>query len=600
MNTKGLHKLACQKIDPYKGVYREQNVIVCDTETVKGKPYSIQFYDGVETRLEYVNEHTIFDVYLDYIQSHYETNLSVWFFYCQFDLPIIHYPYKEYFTFDNHTMGYGDFDFKYVTGKTWYGDHTYQGKQWHERDAFQYVFRGLERIAKDLNFNLQKKPRPTFLGERGWKNTTEQKIFEDYAIADVLVLWELVYWILNIHRQYDVALSVSLADLAGKIFRKKFVETSIFPVAQDVTLASLSSYHGGKTQCYVQGPCVVQNINEYDITSAYPFAMTQIGNFFDYEMKAYNCLVGPKIPLDKKDALYKIDAKILCQYQPIFTHEFKRETYLRDTWVTGYELQSCMQGKTCLDMRVTQGYVMESNRESDNGLANYVWEFFEKKQKADREGNLTERLVAKLLSNALYGKFISRIEDELDIGDVWRGGVIFHPLIATLITGFVRAYCHDIEHACQSLHTSTDAFITQGSGFDTMYPGVNGLGGLKHEYSGDVLIIRPKVYVIFDKLDPSCYHKFDLGENNQVCCVYCGAKVIKHATHGFYGSVQMLLNMWRGNQTNYIVKRMIRLKEAKRSRDPDLLPFVFSNQRRTLNVDWSQLTLYKGGQDGKG
>jgi len=589
MNTKGLHKLACQKIEPYRGRYREQNVLVCDTETIKGKPYTIQFYDGIETRLEYVNEHTIFDCYLDYIQSHYETNLSVWFFYCQFDLPIIHYPYKDYFTFDNHTMGYGDFDFKYVTGKTWYGDHSYKGKQWFERDAFQYVFRGLERIAKDLHLNLQKKPRPDFLGERGWKNPTEQKIFEEYAIADVLVLWELVYWILSIHRNYDVALSVSLADLAGKIFRKKYVDTPILPITQDVTLAALASYHGGKTQCYVNGPCIVQNINEYDITSAYPFAMTQIGNFFDYQVRPWK-----KTEQILDNGLYQINAKLLCSYQPIFSHDFKRQTYLSETWVTGYEINSCTQETDCLDYEVMQGYVMDSNDTIDNGLAKYVWEFFEKKQIADREQNVTERLVAKLCLNALYGKFISRIEEEMDLGDAWRGGVIFHPLIATLITGYVRAYCHEIEHACKSLHTSTDAFITQGTGYDAQFPGVNGLGGLKHEYSGDVLIVRPKVYVIFDKLDPACYHKFDVGHDNQVFCSYCQAKVLKHATHGFYGSVQLLLNMWRGNKTNYMVKRMIRLKEAKKSRDPDLLPFVFTKQRRSLNVDWAQLTLYKG------
>jgi hypothetical protein len=589
VNTKGLQRLACQQIDRYRGVFREQNVIVCDTETVKGKPYSIQFYNGLETTLIYVNEHTIFDTYLDYIKSHYETNLSVWFFYCQFDLPIIHYPYKNYFSYDNHTMGYGEFDFKYVTGKTWYGDHTYQGKQWCERDAFQYVFRGLEKIAKDLNLNLQKKPRPSFLGERGWKNAEEKKIFEEYAIADVLVLWELVYWILNIHRIYDVGLSVSLADLAGKIFRKKYIDTPIIATDSAVTLAALASYHGGKTQCYVTGPCIIQNVNEYDITSAYPYAMTQIGNFFDYHIIPWK----KDYPI-QEDALYKVNAKILCDYQPIFSHDFKRQRYLVDTWITGYELQSCQVKHTCLDYEITDGYLMESNQEGENGLAKYVWEFFEKKQIADRDQNISERLIAKLFLNALYGKFISKISEEYDSGDAWRGGVIFHPLIASLITGFVRSYCHEIEHACTSLHTSTDAFISQGSGYEKIFQGENGLGGLKHEYSGDVLIVRPKVYIIFDKLAPSCYHKFDVGENNQVYCVYCKAKVLKHATHGFFGSVQMLLNMWRGNQTNYIVKRMIRLKEAKRSRDPDLLPFVFTNQRRSMNVDWSQLTLYKG------
>jgi hypothetical protein len=237
---------------------------------------------------------------------------------------------------------------------------------------------------------------------------------------------------------------------------------------------------------------------------------------------------------------------------------------------------------------------MISHNGKVNGLAKYVEEFFAKKQKADLEKNITERLWAKLALNSLYGKFISKIKDEFDSLESWKGGVIFHPLIASLITGFVRSYVHDIEHSCSAIHTSTDSFITKQSDVDIRFQGINGLGGLKKEYQGDVLIVRPKVYVIFDKLDKHCYHKFALDEYDKVFCVYCKAKVLKAATHGFYGSVQMLLNMWKGGQTNYVINRMIRLKEAKRLRDPDVLPFVFKNHRRSLNVDWNQLRILEG------
>ena len=588
MNTIELKKLLCQEIKTYNGFFQEQKVLVCDTETIKGKPYTIQFYDGVNSTLEYVNEHTIFDCYLDYVQSHFDKNLSVWFFYCQFDLPIIHYPYKNSFTFDTHTMQYGPWNFEYVTGKTWYGNHSMNGKQWVERDAFQYVFRGLEKIAKDLKFDLQKKPRPSFLGERVWQDEREKKIFEEYAIADVLVLWELVYWILSIHRQYDVGLSVSLADLCGKIFRKSFVTSPIQATPIPVTIAALSSYHGGKTQLYVKGPCIVQNIFEYDITSAYPHAMSQIGNFFDYEI-----LPHKKPRVIENNGVYKINAVINCPYQPVFTEEFIKSDVLRETWVTGYELNSCLK-RQCITYEVLDGYYMNSGQQEKNGLSEYVWHFFEKKQRADREKNISERLIAKLSLNALYGKFIAKVSEDTDIGEKWRGGVLFHPLIATLITGFVRAYIHDIEHVSQSLHTSTDAVISTTKDLTSLFPGIQGLGSLEKKFAGDVLLIRPKVYIIFDKLELSCYHKFDLDSNNQVFCIYCHAKVLKSATHGFYGNVQTLLNMWRGNQTNYMVNRMVRLKEAKRSRDPELLPFVFRNQRRTLNVDWNKLIIHKG------
>lgn len=579
MDASQLGKLACQEIKPYHEGFVEQHVIVCDTETVKGKPYSIQFYDGNKPEILYVNERSIFDVYCDYIASHYETNLSVWFFYCQFDIPIIHFPYQEYFTYDNHELGYGDFDFKYVTGKTWYGNHAYKNKKWVERDAFQYVFTGLEKIAKDLQFAIGKKERPSFLGQRAWKTEEERKIFEEYAIQDVLVLWELVHWILSIHRDYDVGLSVSLADLCGKIFRKHFVEKSIKPTAPPVTLASLYSYHGGKTELYAKGPTYIQNVYEYDIVSAYPYAMTQIGNFFDYDIRPFEGVV-------ENNGVYKIRGQVSCDYKPLYGHSFERQNTFKDVWVTGWELNSA---KECFQGQIVEGYSMLSHNETTNGLANYTWHFFKKKFEADAEGNKSKRLVAKLALNSLYGKFISRIMEDSNIDELWRGGVIFHPLIATLITGFVRGYVHTIEHVCKSIHTSTDAFITKHDTLDTLFTGTEGLGKLKKEYHGDVLLVRPKVYVIFDKARIDCHHKFTLDDKTLVC-VYCNAKVLKAATHGFFGSVHMLLNMWKGGKNNYVVNKMIRLKEAKRSRDPDVLPFVFETRRRSLNVEWSQLT----------
>jgi hypothetical protein len=482
-------------------------------------------------------------------------------------------------------MGYGDFDFSYITGKTWFGNHTYKGLKWAERDAFQYVFRGLEKVAKDLQLTTNKKPRPSWLGER--KPLTKEEIvqFEDYAIGDVLVLWELVYWILSLHRQYNVGLSVSLADLCGKIFRKDYVDKPILKTTQDVTLAALASYHGGKTECYVQGPTIVQNVKYYDIVSAYSFAMTQIGNFFDYEIVKSKDVKG--------DGLYQVSGEISCGYHALYAEDFTRVKYLEKQWVTGYELQSAIE-HGCFVGTICQGFVMNSHNGNENGLAGYIWDFFALKAKAKQQENVTEYLWSKLAMNTLYGKFISKISEEVGLLEMWRGGVIFHPLIASLITGFVRGYVHTIEHACHSLHTATDSFMTLRQDFDGVFPGVNGLGAVKKECEGDVLIMRGKVYVIFDKLDPHCYHQFHLVKDDVLQCQYCGAKILKYATHGFFGSVQMLLNMWKGQNQNYVVTRMMRLKEAKKRKDPDVLPFVFSKQRRSLNVDWTQLTLYKG------
>lgn len=593
MNVEKLDKVKCSIIEPYTKGFEEQNILVCDTETIQGKPYTIQFHDGVKPTLEYVSEKTILPCYLDYIASHYEKNLSMWFFFMPFDAPIIHYPFKEYFCHDNHQMGLdykgNHFDFSYVSAKVWFGNHEFNGKKWCERDAYQYVNRGLGKIAKDLKLTSQKLERPSFLGERAWQSEAEKVQFEAYALEDVITLRELVYWILGQHRQYDVGLSVSLPDLAGKIFRKHYVKETIKPTSQDVTVAALRSYHGGKTESYVKGPVIVKDICEYDITSAYSFAMTRIGNFFDYEIQPYQH--GDPI---YNNGIYQVSTEVGCQYKPLYTEKFKRTNSIKKQYITGWELNSAYNNHCTPCIRIHEGYHMISRNEKENGLADYVWTFFKKKAQADLDKNITERLAAKLFGNALYGKFVSKIVDDLAGEETIRGGVIFHPLIASLITGFVRAYVHDIEHSCCALHTSTDGFITKQSDVHTRFVGVNGLGGLKKEYEGDVLIVRPKVYVIFDKLSIDCHHKFELNHEEAIICKYCHAKVLKAAMHGFYGSTQLLLNLWKGQKTNYSVNRMMRLREATKRRDPEILPFVFSQQRRSLNVDWSKLTIYKG------
>lgn len=590
MNLSNLSGLHSRKILPLRSEFQEQTVIVCDTETIKGKPYLIQFYDGLKPTIVYVNERTIFDVYCEYVQARMSKQLSVWFFNMSFDVPMIHYPFKQAFTFDGHKMGYGDMKFDYVSATTWFGNHTYKGTGWAERDAFQFVFRGLEKVAKDLNLSQNKKPRPHYLGERAPKTDHERREFEEYAIADVLVLWELVYWILSIHREYNVELSVSLADLAGKIFRKKFVKTPIQETENDVTFASLLSYHGGKTNLYIPGPSIVKDVCEYDLTSAYPYAMTQIPNFSNYEIEEFI----PMFSEVSKHGLYNVSGNITCQYQPMFPHSYKKESVLKNTWVTGYELESAIRLQ-CFEGIINTGYRIYSHNENENPLDDYVWHFFKKKEEATIAGNKSERLVAKLFLNALYGKYLSKIIEEEKSTEKWYGGVMFHPLIGSCITGFVRGYVHDIEHTCKSLHTSTDSFITRHTTLDTLYTGFHGIGGLKKEYEGDAFLIRPKVYIIFDKLDINCYHKFKLDENTEgISCEYCKATVLKSATHGFFGSVQMLLNMWRHNQQNYVVTRMMKLKEAARRKDPDTLPFVFSKTRKSMNIDWAKLTYYKG------
>ena len=586
MNIQKLNKFDIKDIQPFKGKYYDYPIVAIDTETIHGKPYTIQFYDGIDDPLLfYINESTITDCFLDYLAAHMRPNLSVWFFFAQFDLPIIFSPTQELFLSDNHSIQLGEFHFDFVTAKTWFADCQYGTERFYIRDAFQYVFRGLDKVAKDLHLEQGKAKKPSYLGERE-PDDSERADFEAYAKQDTVVLWHLVNWILSLHRRYDVSLSVSLADLCGKIFRKSFFKPSHTIVVPNdtITLAALQSYHGGKTECYVQTPTLIRDIHEYDLKSAYPWAMVTMPNFFDYEIehreKIKTCDVQP-------DGLYQVSGLLSCPYRGLYNHDFKHEKILSHTWVTGYELQGVLSFKE-FEGQIHEGYYIHSNRDKENPITEYVWEFFRKKQQADLEKNVTERLWTKLALNALYGKFIARIaEDETPYTEHWRGGVLFNPIMATCITGKLRGYIHEIEHTINCLHTSTDSFITKHPAAHTLFAGVDDLGSLRKEYEGDALIFRRKLYLILEHVNRDCVHDWQENDKDKsLACTKCSTLISKQALHGFYGSAKQLMTMYHLRKKQYTIKKMVRLKEAYRSRDPDLIPFIMQHRQRTLNIDW--------------
>lgn len=588
MNIDDLSELEMKDVEYLKHGYTDFPVLVCDTETVQGKPYTIQFYNGRSgPDLFYVSQETIMDLFYDQVEKYFEPNLSVWFFFSQFDLPIIHYGLMNEFCRESFQVMLGLHNVRMVCAKTWFADCLYNQQRWFIRDAYQYFYCSLAKACQGLNILDGKMEKPNFLGERKPKNEKERRYFEQYAKQDVIALWGIVEWIKGLHRRYDVPLSVSLADLCGKIFRRyHFWEVdSIKLPKQQVTLAALQSYHGGKTECYVETPVVIKDVIEYDIRSAYPWAMTTMPNFFEYRIRSCG-----KILLDDvmEDGIYKVSGLVICPYRCLYSHDFKSVKQLHETWVTGYELVGAIK-RAEFEGVIHEGYIIESERLYRNPLIRYVNHFFELKEQAEKNGNITERLWAKLALNALYGKFINRIDmSRYEREMLWRGGVLFHPLMATCVTGKLRGLVHDIEHDFSVIHTSTDSFITRQKDFDFRIR--EGLGSLRKEREGDILIVRRKMYVIFDHLELNCLHRF-MRQDDAVICEKCQSKVLKAALHGFFLPSEALLAMWQNQKNCYVTQRMTKLNEARRSRDPELIPFMMRKYEKMLHVDWSKLRI---------
>lgn len=556
-----------QRITSYDGgLYRHRPFIMVDTETVQGRPYTIQFYRGEEEpELFYVNEESITKVFLSYLVKHFKPGLVVWAYYLPFDMPIICSSFKNVFTAGEITLKLGPLHLQCVTGKTWFMDGALRGEELMIRDAFQFLFRGLDKAAEDLQVALQKFPRPPYLGSREPKES-ERADFERYAKRDVVTLWHIVEWIRQIHMQYNLDISISLADLCGKIFRAWYFDTtkaSIWLPSSEILHQAILSYHGGKTECYVETPCKIRDVIDYDITSAYPYAMIHIPNFMDYGIFRHR---AKSIHDVEPDGIYQIRGALECPYRGLYDHDFVPRKLFDGCWVTGYELQAVSRMGE-FEGVVQDGWRIESNREAHNAVSAYVWDFFRQKAQAKSEKNVTKELWAKLALNSLYGKFIARIPHTYEEKTVWRGGALFNPLMATCVTGFLRAYIHGIEHAVKAYHTSTDSFLTRCHDAEHMFPGVEGLGALRKVRAGDAVILRRKLYML---LEP--------GTN----------KLLKMARHGFWGEEELLYTMYMKRKRHYWNRRMVRLKEAMISKDPDKIAFSMRDEIRTLNIDWSK------------
>jgi hypothetical protein len=334
----------------------------------------------------------------------------------------------------------------------------------------------------------------------------------------------------------------------------------------------LHSYHGGRNNLTVDLG-LYPKVYGLDIISAYPWAMAQLPSMYHknlYKTFKYKYKKGGLIP---DLGIYKISGYVeKCQWPCLYDENFKAVTgNIKNIWVTGYELNTALQYKE-LTLKSVSGYYYDAKKDKDiSPFKEYVNDFFIKKS---TEKDDIKRQFWKICLNSIYGKFIQTVDKEknneiifdlnthrcISKSDRVAGG-LFHPFIASIITGMVRAKIHVLEHKYKSIHTSTDGIITQIKPKQNDL--INELGGLKLEFQGNALIFRNKLYVIFKD------GKLIL--NN----------VIKYALHGFHGNLKLLLQLWRKGVYDYEYIKVNKLKESLKR---GLIANKFETRQATLKL----------------
>jgi len=565
---KGIKKLT-------RGCPDNVNIIAIDTETVNGEPYTIQIADRFDTEIYFVSGNNIFDTFYQQIRKRLlkETFNVIYGHNLEFDLPVIFYPYREKFIENEFNVKYHTFHAKVYTGNLYFAQLTIDEIPVMFLDSFRFVMTGLEKALHDLELPAQKFNAPEGLGEK----KLISKEFIEYAKNDAQCEYILASWIVNRCKEYDIPIPVSVAQFAQYIFRKHFMDTKKiipFPPDDAVNMALLS-YHGGKNGCYINTPCLVKNINLYDINSAYPYAMANLPPLYGGKFKHVTEYKPGYI------GIYEISGKYKpCKYGLLYDHKFEKikSTYIKDVCITSYEIDAALSHGE-LDIETIEGYIYIPDTTQENPLRNYVKHFYTLKKTAK---NITEKWIAKVCLNSLYGKFIQtteELEDEYFIVSVKKesleiiekdyiAGGMFNPFLASLITAHTRCYCHDLEHRYNAIHTATDSIFTR----ETAETG-DDLGNLKFEGNGTLLLLRNKLYIFF---------KDTFNTDNQDIKKH----ISKYALHGFYANLDTLIELWKSQTNTYEYQKMTKIKQSLIQINKNRKANMFNDYQSTLKIDW--------------
>jgi hypothetical protein len=429
-----------------------------------------------------------------------------------------------------------------------FGRIRHEGRTFHLIDTLAFFTMGLGAALEMLGAEYQKLPKPHLLGER----VIPLKELLPYSKNDTLGGMVLLKEIRSLHEKYECRLCVSLPQLASRIFRHDYLAGDFAIPTKPLLRGALLSYHGGKNS-FPARPGYFKGVYDLDINSAYSEAMAFLP---DFERGRWRLGSGRSFFKRHPHGVFRISGRLReCPWGCLQTHSFKKAVgVVRGLWATGYEISEGLRSRE-LELEKIQGYGFEEGirpkKYRGTALSRYVADFFKKKAEAKNPG---ERYFYKLLQNALYGKFIQRTED--DDGS-FIAGSMFDPAVASLITGFVRAKIHRLEHRYNALHTATDGFITRRRPFKKDIG--DGIGQLKASEKGDVLILRNKLYLFFSQKT---------------------GKLIKAGLHGFQTNIgesqieaaARLKKLYESGKRVYHVDRLVKWSEAWHGQFPPGFP----------------------------
>ncbi|KXB04475.1 hypothetical protein AKJ50_02340 [candidate division MSBL1 archaeon SCGC-AAA382A13] len=153
-----------------------------------------------------------------------------------------------------------------------------------------------------------------------------------------------------------------------------------------------------------------------------------------------------------------------------------------------------------------------------------------------------------------------------------------------------RAELHDALHRYDGIDCATDSFKTKRSDVPTGEE----LGELDHEYQGMLLLIRPKLYMMFSpNVQDQVMNDYGgdlrawLGVNLPILEETDSLRELipKYALHGFWGSPVQLLSLYKEKENEYLIEHMNKIRESIRE---GRQPRKMEERKRKIRIDWTQ------------
>jgi DNA polymerase family B len=544
---------------------QEVSIYGADTETVNGKPDCFQVWGQSYKGVVWTGPRKVTEHFLDLLWDKVPSGSRIFLHNLEFDLPVLFFPFLKFFQKESFEMKAAGFYARVLFGKVNYCELRVFDRTWTLVDTFAFLKGSLATLSK--TFDLPAKlPKPRGLGAMSYRKHPARKSFEAYALRDAEVACRLGSVIMDFHKEYDVKPCLSAPHLSAQIFRHRFIpEGQVIPSnPRDLDEAAVLSYHGGKNGLYVP-PGIYKDVRVYDINSAFPYAMSQLPNFLGCEYEHVpEDRATEEVHTGARPGIYCIDGtSVSLTYNLIRDHKFQPVLgEFRGLWLTSYEINVARRLGFVRDLRAQEGFCVIERKRRPNPLADFVAHFYRLKHKEKGP----KREFYKLMLNSLYGKFIQNIltdDGDLDLteGDLrpvkgyYQAGGLWNPLLASLITGFVRAHLTELEVRYQSLHSSTDSIITRQKAETG-----TGLGELSLKTGGTVVLLRPKLYLVWNNRN----------------------EMTAYALHGYHGWLAQFIRLLRSGKRNYAHRRMRKIKEAARQ---GLAPLTMETFFKTINLN---------------